>query len=119
MVQRGAISLGTLSVIIRLAAAKIPLRDDMGNMSMTISTSVPDAQRYEKEAGTPYRLGPRCFSLREDLLFFSPVRLSATLARLFQQEMINLHNKQSERPLPPKGMQYSVQPQYLQQRLWW
>lgn len=66
MGPRGAISLGMLPVIIGLAAA-IPLRDDMGNMSMTISTSVPDAQRYEKETGTRCGLGwGCCFFLREN-----------------------------------------------------
>ena len=117
MVPRGAISLGTLPVIIGLAAAKIPLRDDMGNMSMTISTSVPDAQRYEKEAGTPfYRLGRRCFLLREDLVFFPfftrPFVCCLLLSHvgLFQQdeEMLHLH-EQSTPPLPSKAMHY-VQP---------
>ena len=38
--------LGSLLVIIGLAAG-MPLRDDIGNMSMAISTTVPDAQRYD------------------------------------------------------------------------
>lgn len=44
MFLHGGSVTSTLAIIVRLTAG-IPLRDDMGNMSMTINTSVPDAQR--------------------------------------------------------------------------
>lgn len=65
---------GTLLVIINVAAG-ILLRDDMGNMSMAISTTVPDAQRYGTRRRVRMfraRLGRRlcvCCLLRENFVF--------------------------------------------------
>lgn len=91
MVTRGAISLGTLPVIIGLAAA-IPLRDDMGSMSMTISTPVPDTQRYEEEAGNTLCAWPEVLFRAGGYTVFSPVRPFVS-SRLFQQEMLAASSK--------------------------